>query len=71
MLGMHGMVCMTLCDPMDCSLLGSSVHGMLGMFCQNLKELGKKKKDRQIIPDNRKSRQAVLCLVTQSCPTFL
>ena len=41
---MHGMVCMTLCDPMDCSLLGSSVHGMLGMFCQNLKELGKKKK---------------------------
>ena len=21
--------CLTLCDPMDCSLLGSSVHGML------------------------------------------
>ena len=45
MLGMRGMVCMTLCDPMDCSLLGSSVHGMLGMFYQNLKEeLGKKKR---------------------------
>ena len=22
-------LCMTLCDPMDCSLLGSSVHGIL------------------------------------------
>ena len=22
-------VCLTLCDPMDCSLLGSSVHGIL------------------------------------------
>ena len=21
--------CLTLCDPMDCSLLGSSVHGIL------------------------------------------
>ena len=22
-------LCLTLCDPMDCSLLGSSVHGIL------------------------------------------
>ena len=21
--------CLTLCDPMDCSLLGSSIHGIL------------------------------------------
>ena len=23
---MHGQLCLTLCDPMDCSLPGSSVH---------------------------------------------
>ena len=22
-------LCLTLCDPMDCSLLGSSIHGIL------------------------------------------
>ena len=26
---MHGHSCMTLCDSMDCSLPGSSVHGIL------------------------------------------
>ena len=26
---MHAQSCPTLCDPMDCSLLGSSVHGIL------------------------------------------
>ena len=25
----HSVVCLTLCDPMDCSLPGSSVHGIL------------------------------------------
>ena len=25
----HGQLCPTLCDPMDCSLLGSSVHGII------------------------------------------
>ena len=26
---MHAQSCLTLCDPMDCSPLGSSVHGIL------------------------------------------
>ena len=25
----HGQSCLTLCDPMDCSLRGSSVHGII------------------------------------------
>ena len=25
---MHAQLCLTLCNPMDCSLLGSSVHGI-------------------------------------------
>ena len=26
---MHAQLCLTLCDPMDCILSGSSVHGIL------------------------------------------
>ena len=26
---MHAQLCLTLCDPMDCSLPGSSVHGII------------------------------------------
>ena len=26
---MHTQLCLTLCDPMDCSLAGYSVHGIL------------------------------------------
>ena len=26
--GMHVQLCLTLCDPKDCSQLGSSVHGL-------------------------------------------
>ena len=26
---MHAQLCLTLCDPMDCSLPGSSVHGIM------------------------------------------
>ena len=35
--------CPTLCDPMDCSLPGSSVHGIIQAPYSFLTEKGKKK----------------------------
>ena len=35
-MGMPTQLCSTLCDPMDCSPLGSSVHGIFGVGCHFL-----------------------------------
>ena len=36
-------LCPTLCDPMDCSLPGSSVHGILGEIKNRVVQSGRKK----------------------------
>ena len=62
--------CLTLCSPMDCSLLGSSVHGILQARVLEWVAISFSRRSFQPRNWTQVYSTVQLSSITQSCPTF-